>query len=116
MARQRSSGTTTRSPSPARSVSGRRPIASHCSTTLATTANRKIDMKCNVLKRCVIALGLIGCGALRSSAADPLRLVQTILLPGVEGRIDHFAVDAKGQRLFVAALGNNTVEVVDLAA
>src|SRR5207245_3595869 len=29
-------------------------------------------------------------------------------------RIDHFAVDAAGERLFVCALGNNTVEVVDL--
>lgn len=47
-------------------------------------------------------------------AAPPLRLVQTISLPGVEGRIDHLAVDVAGQRLFVAALGNNTVEVVDL--
>jgi hypothetical protein len=48
--------------------------------------------------------------------ADPLQLVQTIPLPGVEGRIDHLAADLKGQRLFIAALGNNTVEVVDLRA
>jgi DNA-binding beta-propeller fold protein YncE len=46
---------------------------------------------------------------------DPaLQLKQTIPLPGVEGRIDHFALDAAAQRLFVCALGNNTVEVVDL--
>src|SRR5215470_17473995 len=45
-----------------------------------------------------------------------LRSVQTIPLPNVEGRIDHLAVDVKGQRLFVAALGNNTVEVIDLKA
>jgi DNA-binding beta-propeller fold protein YncE len=32
----------------------------------------------------------------------------------VEGRIDHFAFDVAGERLFVCALGNNTVEVVDL--
>ncbi len=44
----------------------------------------------------------------------PLKLKQTIALPGVEGRIDHFAFDAAGERLFVCALGNNTVEVVDL--
>ena len=44
----------------------------------------------------------------------PFALVQTIELPKVEGRIDHLAFDAAGQRLFVAALGNNTVEVVDL--
>lgn len=46
--------------------------------------------------------------------ATPLRLMQTILLPNVEGRIDHLAIDLKRQRLFVAALGNNTLEVLDL--
>ena len=35
-------------------------------------------------------------------------------MSGVEGRIDHFAFDPAGERLFVCALGNNTVEVVDL--
>jgi YVTN family beta-propeller protein len=45
-----------------------------------------------------------------------LTQVKTIPLDGVEGRIDHFGLDAKGKRLFVSALGNNTVEVVDLAA
>jgi DNA-binding beta-propeller fold protein YncE len=45
-----------------------------------------------------------------------LTQVQTIPLDGVEGRIDHFGVDAKGKRLFVSALGNNTVEVIDLVA
>ena len=30
--------------------------------------------------------------------------------------MDHLGVDLKGQRLFVAALGNNTLEVIDLAA
>ncbi len=51
-------------------------------------------------------------------AAEPaaLKLTQTIPLPGVKGRFDHFAIDTKGKRLFVAALGNNTLEVVDLAA
>jgi DNA-binding beta-propeller fold protein YncE len=42
------------------------------------------------------------------------QLKQTIPLPRVEGRIDHFDIDISGQRLFVCALGNNTVEVVDL--
>lgn len=43
-----------------------------------------------------------------------LRAVGTIELPRVEGRIDHLAVDVDGQRLFVAALGNNSLEVADL--
>src|SRR5262245_725802 len=55
---------------------------------------------------------------LASHAADsrPLKLVQTVPLPGVKGRFDHFAINAKGQRLLVAALGNNTLEVLDLGA
>ena len=49
-------------------------------------------------------------------SSNLLTQVQTIPLDGVEGRIDHFGLDAKGRRLFVAALGNDTVEVVDLVA
>jgi len=41
-------------------------------------------------------------------------LKQTISLSGVEGRIDHLDFDIAGDRLFVCALGNNTVEVIDL--
>ena len=46
--------------------------------------------------------------------APPLRRVATIALPHVHGRIDHFSVDVPGRRLFISALGNHTVEVVDL--
>ena len=46
----------------------------------------------------------------------PLKLEKTIQLPDVQGRIDHMSIDVKGQRLFVSALGNNTVEVIDLKA
>jgi len=45
---------------------------------------------------------------------DPLRLIQTISMPNVKGRIDHMDVDLKGKRLFVAGLENGTVEVIDL--
>jgi DNA-binding beta-propeller fold protein YncE len=55
-------------------------------------------------------------GATSTAAAAPLELVATIEMPGVKGRIDHLAADVKGGRLFVAALGNDTVEVVDMAA
>jgi DNA-binding beta-propeller fold protein YncE len=47
---------------------------------------------------------------------DPLKLVQTIPLPDVAGRIDHLSCDVRNRRLFVAALGNNTLEVIDLKA
>ena len=57
---------------------------------------------------------LLGAGLLRAQPAAPLQLVTTIQMPSVRGRIDHMAVDLKGQRLFVSALGNDTVEVIDL--
>ena len=59
---------------------------------------------------CSLALGA------RAGEPSPLRLLRTIALPDVKGRIDHFTVDTTGQRLFVAALGNNSVEVLDLKA
>ncbi|HXM95424.1 MAG TPA: hypothetical protein VOA64_14415 [Candidatus Dormibacteraeota bacterium] len=46
----------------------------------------------------------------------PLQLEEQIPVPNVAGRLDHFTVDAKRRRLFVSALGNNTVEVVDVFA
>jgi WD40 repeat protein len=52
--------------------------------------------------------------AIANSAA--LKLARTIPLPGVKGRFDHFSIDTKAHLLFVAALGNNTLEVVDIAA
>ena len=48
--------------------------------------------------------------------STPLELAQTIVLADVRGRIDHLAVDPDAARLFVAALGNDSVEVVDLHA
>ena len=62
----------------------------------------------------IVALVLCYTLATVRAQTAPLRLTKTIALPGVEGRIDHFAFDAAGERLFVCALGNNTVEVVDL--
>src|SRR5258706_7848639 len=66
------------------------------------------------------AVGLAGLGSLsvRAYAQDhaPLRLIQTIPLPNVKGRMDHLGVDLKGKRLFAAALENNTLEVIDLKA
>src|SRR5438094_9866705 len=45
-----------------------------------------------------------------------LELVRTIPLKGAAGRLDHLALDAKGHRLFVANLSNNSLDVVDLKA
>lgn len=43
-----------------------------------------------------------------------LRLEHEIILPGVQGRIDHLSADVAGQRVFVSALGHGSVEVVAL--
>ena len=45
-----------------------------------------------------------------------LKLEKEIGMPNVKGRIDHLDIDLKNQLIFVAALGNNSVEVVDLKA
>jgi len=63
----------------------------------------------------MLLLGVFPCCLTYGQGNAPLKLVQTIPIPGVEGRIDHLSVDIKGQKLFIAALGNNTVEIVDLA-
>jgi hypothetical protein len=46
--------------------------------------------------------------------AGTLRLQREIPLPDVEGRIDHMAADVAGQRVFIAALGNGSLEIVDI--
>jgi DNA-binding beta-propeller fold protein YncE len=47
------------------------------------------------------------------AAAVTVERVATLTMPGVKGRIDHFAFDPTSARVFVAALGNDTVEVLD---
>jgi DNA-binding beta-propeller fold protein YncE len=64
--------------------------------------------------RSAILVACCACMTAANAEEKAFNLKQTIPLPGVEGRIDHFALDASGERLFVCALGNNTVEVLDL--
>lgn len=65
------------------------------------------------MKYCIAALL-----ALRSvevgQESPALSLTTHIPLPNVKGPIDHASVDLKGQRLFVAAVANDTREVIDL--
>jgi hypothetical protein len=51
-------------------------------------------------------LALTGSAAAQGSRV--LLLKSHIALPDVKGRIDHFSVDVKGQRLFMAGVGNHT--------
>jgi YVTN family beta-propeller protein len=63
---------------------------------------------------CGVVMLLAGVASVNAQSHLPLRLERTIPLPDVKGRIDHLAFDVDNQRLFVAALGNNTVEVIDI--
>jgi WD40 repeat protein len=88
---------------------------------------RRYSAACNfvtgdsALMRRLVALFCVGVLAASSVPAlgqdkPALRLVQTIPLPGVSGRLDHMAVDLEKSRLFLAAVANGTLEVVDLNA
>lgn len=97
---------------------------------MASMKRTKAPLLCASMSVC---LALTGCGIQASELAQTstgdssstqpqgksgdagLRLVQTIPLPGVEGRFDHFAVDPARQILYVAALGNDTLEVLEAA-
>jgi hypothetical protein len=58
---------------------------------------------------------LIALGA-QSVVSEPLTSQRTIPLPGVAGKFDHFAIDLAGNRLFAAATGNHSIEVINLAS
>src|SRR3989454_11299098 len=68
-----------------------------------------------------IAFLAVACG--NAPAADtpsaarhelpPLQLIQRIPVPGVTGRIDHFTAYPKRRLLIFAALGNNSLEIVN---
>src|SRR5947208_424080 len=60
-----------------------------------------------------VALTLIA-GPVLAAGPQSLVLVKTIPLKGVAGKLDHLAVDSKGERLFVANKPNNTLDIVDL--
>jgi DNA-binding beta-propeller fold protein YncE len=67
------------------------------------------------MQKLIVAL-ILGFSISAASAESevPLKLVQSIPLPDIDGRIDHFSIDVKGRRAFLAALAKNTVEAVDL--
>jgi hypothetical protein len=49
-----------------------------------------------------------------TAIGGPLELVQTIVLKGKAGKLDHLIFDAKSGRVFLANKVNNTVDVVDM--
>jgi YVTN family beta-propeller protein len=79
-----------------------------------------MDRHFNSSVAAVLLCGIAAVGhAAAAAGADEkplMKQVQAIPLEGVEGRFDHFAADLAGKRLYVAALGNNSLEVIDLVA
>lgn len=61
-----------------------------------------------------LALGLFLAPRSPAQEKSPLRLLQTISVPGVTRKWDHFGVDLKGQRLFATSEEDPAVEVFDL--
>jgi DNA-binding beta-propeller fold protein YncE len=64
---------------------------------------------CSTLFALILSASSVG-----QDAAAGFHLAKSISMPGVQGKFDHSAVDVKGKRLFVAATGNKSVEVLDL--
>src|ERR1700736_3109027 len=74
-------------------------------------AERKMKKSITILLTVFVLFALKA----QSQVDEPLKLVQTIPLPGLhDGDFDHFQVDLPGQRLFLAAEENAAVEVIDL--
>jgi DNA-binding beta-propeller fold protein YncE len=75
-----------------------------------------VDSRRRLLTKAAVLIAS-GCAALAFAAVNgaPVRLepAAALPLPGVKGRIDHFAVDSTRHQVFVAALGNDTVEALD---
>ena len=76
--------------------------------------NPRLLLRCLVCGSALAALGSIAHAGERE--APPIRAVQEIPLPGVQGRLDHFTIDAKRKRVIFSGLGNNSVQVVDAFA
>jgi DNA-binding beta-propeller fold protein YncE len=61
-----------------------------------------------------LAAGALSVSGTAQALPPALQLSRTIVLSGVSGKFDHLAIDAAGHRLFIAATGNHSVEVIDL--
>lgn|ERR1035437_976459 len=55
-----------------------------------------------------------GCKGQETFGENYLQLTKIISLPGIKGRIDHLDINLKDQIVYIAALGSNAIEVVDL--
>jgi DNA-binding beta-propeller fold protein YncE len=68
----------------------------------------------NLETAAVVLFLSLGASSAHTQSTPPLTLQQTIALPTDTGKFDHFAFDQNAGRLFIAATGNHSVEVLDL--
>lgn len=66
-----------------------------------------------LLRICIFGSVLYGL-TVNGQEQAPLKLVATIPMPGFTGDFDHFGLDLRGNRLFLASENQKTVEVFDL--
>jgi DNA-binding beta-propeller fold protein YncE len=68
------------------------------------------------LKKVFIVLAIVVSWVMQSPAQQkaPLKLVQTVSVPGLARKWDHFGVDLKGNRLFVTSEDEPAIEIFDL--
>src|SRR3984893_14933283 len=88
---------------------------------MGNAKSRSMKSVLEVMMKRLLALPILGLLlahvlSIHGQEKSPLKFLQKIPMPNVKGRLDHFGVDLKGMRLFVAALGEdqNTVEVIDI--
>jgi DNA-binding beta-propeller fold protein YncE len=68
----------------------------------------------SIITSLVCVCCLTACKGQAEFGAELLKLEKLIEMPGVRGRVDHMEINLKKQVLYVAALGNNSVEVIDV--
>jgi hypothetical protein len=68
----------------------------------------------NVALAVALTAALVRTASSAGEDSSFMKKVQTISLKGPAGRLDHLALDAKHQRLFVANMANASLDVVDL--
>src|SRR5437868_5294115 len=57
----------------------------------------------------------LGCKGQKPFGENQLIKQATIPMPSVKGRIDHLDIDLKEKIIYVAALGNNSLEILDIS-
>lgn len=62
----------------------------------------------------LLSISFLSCKGQKSFGSDQATLKQTVSLPNIKGRIDHLEANPKDWVVYMAALGNNSLEVIDV--